>query len=330
MISLLSRRERAAVLAFPVAIMLVYLFYISKQILEITTYEFFGNLQNCSFKSIANVSSTNRDAIFTFVTSYSHKLEIFIRSIRSTGCRATIYIFTPYNVEIPVNILSYGVKQIIASGETSRSQKSPEKAKWEWYYSFLTATGVSLDRVLHVDCTDSFFFGDPFSVISSNHSLYLQLDQEKAIHSDKYYFDSLAKYHLNVNTTHLLASTPVNHGFLGGGQNTTTTFIQQLILHDEWPLCWSRGCEQGDFNYVFWKYRKKFAFPIVLLNCSNGFGMMGNPSCINRTKLWNKENQIISRETEKPFLFIANYARSQPIEDRINRICPPNDNVKFA
>ena len=328
MIGSLDMRERAAVLGVPVSLMVVFLFLISKQILNITTFEMYSELKNCTVNNIENVSSTKKDAIFTSAFSYNHRLELLIRSIKSTGCRATIYIFTPNDVHIPLSILSKNVKQIKASPLTTRNQKSPEKVRWEWYLNFITSKGIALDRVIHTDSSNSFFFSDPFSVVSSNESLYFLIEQEKQIQSDKAYFNALTKCHYQISNK-TLYKHPINSAFLGGSKVSFTYFVEMMITHNEWPLCWNRDGDRGDFNYVLWENEKIIPFSLKFLNCSSGFISANNKLCIDKFNDFNEESKSDLKK-QSSIIYLTDYLQSPSISNDINNRCPPNENVRYA
>ena len=327
MIGSLDMRERAAVLSGSIIFTLVLLVLLSKQFLEISTFEVFGDLKYCNFKPTANISSTENDAVFISTTLFNHKMELLIRSLRSTGCKAKILIFTPEGVHIPLNIFSSGVTQIISSPVTARAQHAPEKARWEWYYLFLTENKMKFDRIIHVDATDSFFFGDPFAAIEPKDKLYI-IEDDKKIIDDSRITGMINRCHMRVSKT-ILESKLLSNSMIGGGFQPFYSFVKALVTHNEWSLCWSNGNDQGDINYVVWKNNNKnFDFDLVLLNCSSRFSLIN--SCIDRPNLWNIDKQPVGKESNGTLLFINRLHKAPELVDVIKTKCPRNENVRIA
>ena len=321
-----STPELAAVLFFPLIFLLIFLYLVFEQISEISTYEIFGQLTNCTFKPSSNSSSTEKDAIFTYSFSYNNRLQTLIRSIRSTGCKAIIYIFTPHKTHIPISLIGSNVKQVLTSPLTTSIISSQEKSLWEWYYSFLISEGVSFNRIIHTSPTDSIFFGDPFSKISSTDELYVQIDENQEL-MDKSNIEIINSCHLNSNIS-IENNKVASPSFLGGGQKAFTKFVEKLITHNEWHTCWYNGAITGDFNYVLWQNINKFDFKTVLLNCSSGFVIAD--SCIDEKRMMNERGQFVSRRSDKPIVYASNIHQSHKFMHEISKQCPLNENVKFS
>lgn len=274
----------------------------------------------CNFKPIVQSNSTARDAIFMAVTQYGQGVERLVRSIRTTGCQATIVIFTVEDCTFPQHFLDCNVKIVIVEPLSSRAAKSPYKMRWEWYYLYLKDELHKYDRIFHTDAFDAFFFGDPFSMLPDRNSLYFQME-DRSLRSCPYNKDWVLSCHHDVNRWKLLGKTIACSGSLAGGAQAFYNFTKILITHNEWPSCWGKGFDQGDFNYVLYtKYIPSNASH-TLMNCNSGFLTMNY--CSAKGIFFNSLGQLLTPDKSKLVTFVHQYNRYENASKVINALCPP-------
>lgn len=270
--------------------------------------------QLCSFDNSGKFSSTKRDLVITFTTKYHEGLGLLIRSLRTSGSHATIVIITTPLVKIPEDLFMCDINQIIVTKETSRIAKSPYKARWEFYYDYLKNHISEYDRVFHCDAFDSFFFEDPFVHIYDQSTLYFQME-DRSIRSCPYNKQWLLSCHYNCNRSQILSKTIACSGSLGGGIHPFIDFVFRMITHDEWSICWDRGFDQGDLNYIL--YTSVFPYNISLMNCYSGFITM--QYCMKKLTFVNGSS--VSKNDKSQIFFAHQYNRHKTIKDYIYRIC---------
>ena len=317
MITSLSISDLYLVIVGPLFFTFVYIYLEWPIIVQNEQHELILHHRNCKFKPVANVSSTEKDAIFTATTIYNKKIEYLIKSFKTTGSRAVLYIFTTNDVSIPEFYLDNQTIQVKVGNQSTRIRKSPYKARWEWYYSFLVENENRFDRIMHTDAFDAVFFGDPFSLIDSKDKLYVQLEG-KIIKECPYNKRWVKQCHNFVNKD-FYHNTIACSGSLAGGYEPFKYFIEKLITHKEWPLCWGHGSDQGDFNYILWSHYYEFPFQIVEMGCESGFSTMNY--CANTKKLFNKKNQLIAKFSHTALVYAHQYNRFNQSKEYIEELC---------
>ena len=271
----------------------------------------------CDFEPSANVSSTPRDAIFTATTVFSEKIENLIKSFKTTRSNAILYIFTPANVIIPWKYLDANIVQVKESLESIRINSSPYKMRWEWYYTFICENEEKIDRIMHTDAFDAVFLGDPFSLVPSKDKLYVQLE-DLPIKRCSYNKKWLKSCHPYV-TKDFMRNTIACSGSLAGGVKPFKEFVEKMITHPEWPLCWGHGSDQGDFNYILWSNFYKFSFEIETMNCQSGFITINY--CQNNVHFRNSGNKLLTFEEMNPLVYVHQYNRLEKTKEYIRKVC---------
>lgn len=272
----------------------------------------------CGFNPVIRPNSTERDIILTQVTKYGPNVERLIRSIRSTGCKATIAVFTLNGLELPESLFDCDIIQVEASHWTTRVKRSPYKVRWEWYYKFLTENNESYDRVMHTDGFDAAFFGDPFALANGYNSLYFQME-DRPIDFCPYNKRWISTCHSISDVEGILNQTIACSGSLIGGVNQFLKFTELLVNHVEWPRCWGKGFDQGDFNYVLYALLNFTEVNAKFMDCNSGF--MTYNYCAKRKKLFNSRHQLCTPNGKRPLIYAHQYNRYNASKDFIRKIC---------
>jgi hypothetical protein len=271
----------------------------------------------CNFTTVGHPASGRRDAVFAAVTQYGPGVSRFIRSLRTTGCRAAIIIFATSNVIFPDSLLACQIRLVVVN-QTARGKVSPYKIRWEWYYDHLLEIGDAYDRILHADAFDVFFYGDPFGYAPDRGSLYFPTEDRK-IRSCPFNKAWLLECHHDVNRFQVTHNIIACSGSLIGGAKLFVQFVHMLITHPEWPSCWRRGYDQGDFNYILYvKYLPK-NLSARLLGCNSGFLTMEH--CSKKRLEFNEKGQLLTPNREKIVTFVHQYNRYKKTTKEFARMC---------
>lgn len=256
----------------------------------------------------------------TTATEYNINLLHLVKSIRTTGCLAKIIIFTSNKVIFPQSLMLCGIEQIMNISD--RFLKSPYKARWECYYTYLKQNRHKYDRIMHVDGYDSFFFGDPFSYAFDAETLYFQ-SEGRPIESCPYNKRWVFECHKNVRKNLFGLNIILCSGSLIGGVNPFLLFVEKLITHNEWNQCWGIGYDQGDFNYVFysdWERNKSIRYKTKLMGCNDRFVTMHY--CIRPNNLYkNNRGQICTKDQKDTVAFMHQYTRFPEMNHYVQSIC---------
>lgn len=280
----------------------------------------FTKCSPCNFQPVVKSSSTPRDAIFMAVTKYGAGVERLVRSVRTTGCQATIVIFTLEQCTFPQHFLDCDVKIVVMEPPSERADKSPYKMRWEWYYLYLMKELANYDRILHTDAFDAFFFGDPFSIAVDPNRLYFQMEDKK-LRDCPYNKQWLLSCHYDVNRWKLLGQKIACSGSLIGGAELFFNFTKSLITHPEWPSCWGKGFDQGDFNYILYTEYIPSNASATFMNCNSGFLTMNY--CSANGVFFNKKGQLLTPDKSKLVTYVHQYNRYENTTKVIEKLCPP-------
>lgn len=271
----------------------------------------------CDFVPFGTVNSTERDAIFTAIVGYSHTFDLLVRSLRTTGCKASVVVFTNPETLIPQYLQECNVKVVHVEPYGKRAAASPFKIRWEWYYIHLREHLHEYDRIFHTDAFDAFFFSDPFSVVTEPNTLYFQME-DKPIRSCAYNKKWLLSCHYDCNRWRLLNQTIACSGSLLGSASQFLSFVEAMVTHTEWPSCWGRGFDQGDFNYILYtEYLPKHT--PVLMNCNSGF--LTIQYCSERGVSFDDEGYLLTPNREKRVTYVHQYNRQSELKSRLSSIC---------
>ncbi|OHT03127.1 hypothetical protein TRFO_06775 [Tritrichomonas foetus] len=282
-----------------------------------------GHLKNktacqlCNFAPVSIPNSSSRDAIFTMLTDFGAGSERLVRSLRTTGSNAKVVIFTPNNVKLPKWVFSCNVMQVKSGPLTERAKMSPYKMRWEWYYEFLKKEVDNFDRILHVDAFDVFFFGDPFPFAKDRNGLYFQME-DKTLRECPYNKQWVLACHYDVNRYKLLGNIIACSGSLLGGAKPFLRFIEMMVTHNEWPLCWGKGFDQGDFNYILYTELQKTNISRYFMGCNSGF--MTYNYCVNKNRMLDDKNRPITKNGTI-ITFAHQYNRYKVVKNHIISLC---------
>lgn len=269
-----------------------------------------GACRLCNFTPTVPPASSSTDLIITFLTSFNERAEMMFRSIRSTGCRATIVCFTPHGVSLPKALEACGVKHV--SVEFNQSMANAiGKFRWETYQKYLKVHWHKFERVMHTDAYDAFFFGDPFAIVNQTNALFFQ-SEEMEIGNCPYNRPWIERC-FDENVEDVMQHTVLCSGSLIGGIEPFMKFMSKMIGHPGWLRCLDHnGYDQGAFNYAF--YTNQWDFHKYILPCNSPFVTLHYCE-----RSYNFE--ILSKERRSRFIYIHQYNRYNNMVEQLNSIC---------
>jgi hypothetical protein len=269
---------------------------------------------------LAPARSTSRDVILTGATKYGPGVLRLISSLRQTGCRARIFIFTFYDTEFPPILLECGVTLVFAKPST-RSIRSPFKIRWEWYYSFLRNHTGQFDRVFHTDAFDAFFFEDPFNFAGGPNDIYFQVE-DRPIRDCPYNKLWVLGHHYDINRYKLISNIIACSGSLLAGVAPFLRFAELMVTHPEWPFGWGHGYDQGDFNYVLYSiFQLEEKWKIHEMGCNSGFLTMQYCSQWQSAFFSVGNKTLLVPNSSRNVSYVHQYNRYPAVDEWITRIC---------
>jgi hypothetical protein len=200
---------------------------------------------------------------------------------------------------------------------TERAARSPYKIRWEWYRRYLSVNATRFDRIFHVDAFDTFFFADPFAFAPNVSLLYFQME-DKPLRDCPYNKQWILACHYDVNRYQLLGQTIACSGSLIGGAQAFREFTEMLVTHPEWPSCWGRGFDQGDFNYIMYtRYRREH--DVEMMDCNSGFLTMNYCSVDGIS--FDEQRRMLTPDGSKNAVFVHQYNRYDEADVVLTQLC---------
>jgi hypothetical protein len=129
----------------------------------------------CSSSLAPRTASTIRDLVWTMTLNRDRWFDITLLSIRTSGCRARIVVFT----DIKHRYHPHFARVLNMTGAEIHRQQFPlnrhsnDFVRFQWIFEFLKKDHDGIDRVFMLDAFDIFFHRDPFEVMFFENTLVL-------------------------------------------------------------------------------------------------------------------------------------------------------------
>lgn len=252
----------------------------------------------CAQCSIVPITSTSNDLIITYIDKTTINVKTLIKSIRSTGIRATIYVVTAeksLSNELKDFFKNCSVNTFVAEGIDPNILQYTKIARLHAYKKFFQQINRVFYRVLHADPDEVYFQGDPFT--KGIRAEGLKFIVEGYALTDANTSSSLQKC-IDSNTYEKISSnTVISSSVFGGNQDEFMQVIDLMIetlnlSHD--PSCYSSFPDQSIINYLMWTDQvDKLRIPIGFYPCSTQFVSFMN--CIDTNNMMNEFSIITSK-----------------------------------
>ena len=269
-------------------------------------------------------NSTPRDLIIVPMMKYSYNLEIFVRSLRSTGCKARIVIFhdemslESLNEYVYKLIEDCGVILIDIGVIQPRFVPFPYEVRHPWYYKFLLHFRKDFDRIIISDLSDVFFQTDPFTEEFTNRTMQITtelvtldkcpINREWVEKADPYY-----------DPVFYQGRITLCFGLFYGSMNAMLSFYDTFFRKKAWANFRLKTIDQGYLNYYF--YRGKFA--------KNGLHLTATlPNDLIISVRGGASNDVIDNETG--YVLMNNTVVIPAMIHHYNRICSFISNIKHV
>lgn len=257
------------------------------------------------------IGSTKHDVVFFYATSPGPGLILSISSLRGTGCRCRIILFTTSNFEFTPSLIqffkSHDVEIIHDADDKQRRSFAPHMLRYEFEMEWIQQHKHEIDRVLHSDSLDVFFQGDPFTSSISNDSITFIVEPH-CIRScgwniawieECYGFEGVKMHRHNF----IICS-----GSISGNVYEYLKLIELMISQNEWTSCWGPSHDQPILNHIVWSgLAKSKGIKYKLSGCDGGFFTM-QWCVLDKNVLFNEHHQILSSSGSVPS-YIHQYNR---------------------
>ncbi|KAK8853525.1 hypothetical protein M9Y10_017086 [Tritrichomonas musculus] len=274
----------------------------------------FSNCPLCSIVKKKSNSSSKRDLIFSYAYGNRTKGFVsFVRSIRSTGCKATIVFMyeDPFLFSFSSNerlILKNCGSFFINAGKINRKKFNIMSIRYAFFLEFLEIYKKCFDRVIMTDAADTYVQLDPFDIFpekgfwSSTEGNYFW---KYKWHSARVFLSETPCNISFYNNTRTLCA-----GLVWGNVKDTIKFLRFFVNVSYWKKN-NRVNDQGLLNILY--YRRNISFHADF----TGKYMISASDFI-----WEKKY-------DQNFLFKTIYGTTPSIIHQYDRICVIYSNVEF-
>lgn len=274
----------------------------------------------CGFNASEVPTSTRRDAVLLYATSFTEKLSVVIKSLRATGagCRIVMLwggqdmswvaskFFAKFEVDVVENCFDKSRKNV------------PHMIRYEYEEKWLRENAGKIDRVLHTDAYDVFFQGDPFTSHIRKDVLTFVVEPHcfrscgwNLAWLDHCYPKSVQK---------MLHNFIVCSGSIAGPASEYLKLIQLMTQQREWKTCWDKSLDQPILNYLLWNgHIRDHGINYTFTSCDGGFLTVQWCAVEDRLRE-NEHNQITSIMGSVPS-YIHQYDRLPLFQRHIYEKC---------
>ena len=277
----------------------------------------------CRFNSSTKkISSSKRDVLFFYASSFGPGLELAIKSIRSTGSNCRIILFFPTlqkmrrSEEKMCNILQI---EIIRIDDNKNRNDVPHMIRYEYEYQWLRTHLKEVDRIFHSDSFDVFFQGDPFSESVSKTELTFVVEPH-CIRSCGWNTFWLAKCYVEPTLNQMRHHYIICSGSIAGSSSMYFKLLKLMINSPEWSRCWEKSLDQSILNVLVWMGNLTSAgINYSYTGCHGGFFTV-QWCALEKTIQYNEHGQIISQKGTVP-AYIHQYNRIENFTKELYKRC---------
>ena len=290
-------------------------------------------------------NSSERDVILLVAFRKLYNLFPFVHSIRTTGCKARIFVFLDQIAEQSQTEEFYkqmedcGVQFIPLYNYDPKFLDDVYYYRYLIYHNFLFANQKDIDRVIAVDLFDSIAQHDPFTVSFKKDYMYFSNEGYSLKENDfnlktlEFAFEGLKKINASFNRSdvnyHLLIQNPIiNGGIQAGGVKPFLAFSKFMTRIGDSKTMSAYGPDQAFLNYYLHTgaFENLFKYEIKLdktaFISTIGVWLTDEDNVFPQTaELGNFE-----RDNVKPAI-IHQFDRSQVLYEAVIKACPNDSNV---
>jgi hypothetical protein len=219
----------------------------------------------CASSLAPRAASTTRDLIWTMTLNFDRWFDITLLSIRTSGCRARIVVFTddqhvyhPHFFRVLMMTEAEVHRRILPVGPYLN-----DFVRFQWIRGFLKEHTHEIDKLFMLDAFDIFFHRDPFEALFFNDTLVL-IGEGWSLRRAGLNPGWLATCY-GTNAKHVLDNETICAGTIFGPPAVFIAFVELLLAKWPQPHClW----DQPIVNYLLYSGEmKKAGIKVKALNC---------------------------------------------------------------
>lgn len=276
----------------------------------------------CRIPRESHARSSNRDVIMMMIAKKFGRIDLNIRSLRSTGCKARVIIFVDSALRVEKDFLSLTEDcgcEVDYINLTDQQKKAPHLARFQVYKQWLDKNIRDVDRVMHIDAFDTFFQHDPFNEGISHNALDIVLEDKK-IGDCPWNSNWLEKCYGPKIRDELGRDVIACSGSIGGNAKLFKKLLKILVSLSKFKQCWNPSIDQAHLNYLLYTGRLERAhIPVKVHGCNSSFLTM--TWCSKKRREIDHTGLLLNPAGEEPAL-VHQYNRYKEVIEHYERICP--------
>jgi hypothetical protein len=279
--------------------------------------------QMCQPQKVFSTYSSDRDVIFMYGTSYHSGLELALRSLHATGCRARTILFVG-----PEFVLTQEQSQLFESLRVEiipdcgpihpHTQLVPHMARYHYEYNWLVNHSGLVDRVLHTDAYDIFFQGDPIATAIKRDYLNFVVEPHfiRACGWNLNWFkECFGRLVYDFMDKFIICS-----GSISGNAEYYKKLIELMLSVPQWTSCYRSSKDQPILNYLVWSGNVSEAgIKYRFTGCDGGF-MTLQWCIVNKVVRFNEHGQVLSPSNVVP-AYLHQYPRLEELKKYLFAAC---------
>jgi hypothetical protein len=256
-------------------------------------------------------NSSSRDVIFLYGTQYHSGVELALRSLHATGCRARVVLFMSPTMSLTSQkktlLLSLNVEVVPNCGaRPPQSFVVPHMTRYHYEYDWLTNHTGEIDRVLHSDAYDIFFQSDPFADAISRDYLSFVVEPHFIrgcgwnLHWFEECFGTVSELFKN--------SFIICSGSIAGNAEHYRKLVGLMLNTTQWKSCYHSSKDQPILNFLVWSGAVRDAgIRYRFVGCDGG--LMTLQWCVvNKVVRFDDAGQVLSPSDTVP-AYLHQYPR---------------------
>jgi len=291
---------------------------------------FFGERDTCplcKFSPFHEPSSSKHDVILASALSEMKRVEYFIRTLRTTGCRARVILFLDNLNQIDFywkKILKLcDIEVVLVHYQSDVIHSAPKLSRYYHEYEWLKNNIKDVNRVLHTDTFDVIFQSDPFISDINESNLYFTL--EPVTLSESLWTEKWIEQCYGLEVVQDFSSEFVScSGVTLGGAKPYFKYLEILVGSPQWSRCFGHSLDQAHHNYLLFSGDFQSAgLSIEFMDCQSPYLTMH--FCCKKQKCTLKSKGVLYINSSNPPVLIHQYNRWKNITQMNFNKCPKHN-----
>lgn len=279
---------------------------------------------SCNLSPLNKPTSTRRDVILTSALTKLKNVEYFIRTLRSTGCKARVILFLDSKQTASIKWRSLfaacDIEPVFIKHTNPVVQSAPKLSRYYFEQQWLKENVDKVDRIIHTDSFDVIFQSDPFIEMIKNDRLYFTFEPVTLANSlwTASWMNQCYSHTQLSNFTNRLVSCS---GVTAGSGKLFLKYLDLLLATPQWTTCFGHSLDQAHHNYLLFSGAfERAGIKIEGFGCDSPFLTMH--FCCKKTKCHLDDNGVMYGNGTTAPVLVHQYNRWKNLTKRNPEWCP--------